>query len=67
MLVLEGEGVPRLDGMGRGNLIVQLEVEIPKKLSRRQRELLEEYADISQIPVSEKKGIFQKLKEKAGA
>ena len=41
---LRGKGMPRLQASGTGELIVTLEVSVPKKLSKRARELLEEYA-----------------------
>jgi len=34
--------VPELNGRGRGDLYVQLKVQTPTRLSKRQRELLEE-------------------------
>ena len=37
-----GKGVPELNGRGRGDLYVQLKVQTPTRLSKRQRELLEE-------------------------
>ena len=43
-LVVRGLGVPRLDGRGRGDLIAVVQVIVPKKLSSRARELLEELA-----------------------
>ena len=64
-IIIKGEGVPQLNSSAVGDLIVQFKVEIPQKLSKKQRELLEEYASISEISVSPKKeGLFQKLKEK---
>ena len=43
-LLLRGKGIPRLHGNGgRGNHIVHLKLEIPKKLSPRQEELLREF------------------------
>jgi len=44
---LRGKGVPDLNGYGRGDEIVRLVVETPKKLSAQQRKLLEEFARIS--------------------
>jgi molecular chaperone DnaJ len=44
---LRGLGVPDLNGYGRGDQVVRLAVETPRKLSARQRELLEEFAHIS--------------------
>jgi molecular chaperone DnaJ len=43
-LRLPGLGMPRLGGGGRGDLHVQLVVRTPRRLSRRQRELLAEAA-----------------------
>jgi molecular chaperone DnaJ len=42
VLTLKGHGIPRLDGRGRGNLIVVVQVSVPKELSERARELLTE-------------------------
>lgn len=39
-LVVRGEGVPRLDGRGRGDLVALVSVDVPQKLSTRARELL---------------------------
>lgn len=39
---LSGKGVPHFRGRGRGDLYIQLEVEVPQDLSSRQRELAEE-------------------------
>jgi molecular chaperone DnaJ len=44
---LKGKGVPDLNGYGRGDEIVRLIVETPRKLSAQQRKLLEEFARIS--------------------
>lgn len=64
-VVLDGKGVPRLDGRGRGDFVVHINVEIPKKLNKRQRELLEEFAEDAGIDFEPKKGLFDKLKSKA--
>ncbi len=42
---LEGKGMPNVHGRGRGDLLVQVVVEVPKRLSRRQEELLREFAE----------------------
>lgn len=39
---LRGLGVPHIRGGGRGDQIVQLKVEVPKKLNKKQKQLLEE-------------------------
>ena len=42
-LRVKGKGGPRASG-GRGDLLVKVEVAVPQKLSKRERELLEEFA-----------------------
>ena len=39
---IRNKGVPELNGRGRGDLFVQVKVQTPTRLTRRQRELLEE-------------------------
>lgn len=39
---IKGRGMPHLHGRGRGDLYVRILVEIPKKLSREERQVLEE-------------------------
>ncbi|GGA37647.1 molecular chaperone DnaJ [Pelagibacterium lentulum] len=61
---LKGKGMPVLRSQQVGDLYVQLDVETPQKLTRRQRELLEEFESISNSdtsPVSD--GFFGKLKK----
>ncbi len=41
---LRNRGVPVLNGRGKGDLYVEVKVHTPAKLSKRQRELLEEFA-----------------------
>lgn len=42
MIRLKGKGMPRLHSRGRGDLIVKIQVSVPKKLSREQEKLLKE-------------------------
>jgi len=49
---LKGKGLPDLHGRRRGDILVQVVVEVPRKLSRRQEELLREFA------TTEKKGVL---------
>ncbi len=44
---LRGKGVPHLRGAGRGDLHVVLNVVVPAKLSKRERELLKELGEVS--------------------
>jgi molecular chaperone DnaJ len=49
VLKVRGKGVPVLNGYGKGDLYVEVRVHTPTKLSKRQRELLEELAGLSQV------------------
>ena len=63
LLRLRGLGVPDLNGYGRGDQVVRLAVETPRKLSARQRELLQEFARISGEEVHPmSKSFFEKVK-----
>ena len=42
---LRGKGIPYLRGSGRGDQYVTVEVEIPKNLSAKQKELIKELED----------------------
>jgi len=42
MFTVKGHGIPRLDGRGRGSLVVIVQVDVPSVLTTRARELLEQ-------------------------
>jgi molecular chaperone DnaJ len=64
---VRGRGMPALNGGGYGDLVIQVEVETPVKLTKRQRELLEEFQTIElaeggrNTPKSQ--SFFDKLKD----
>ena len=61
---LKGLGVPKVNGNGRGDLLVHVEVKVPTKLSRDQRKLFEQLLET--LPVENEpddKGLFDKLKD----
>lgn len=60
-LTVAGAGVPHLKGIGRGDLHVQIEVAVPKKLNKEQRELLERFAQASGEEAGGSGGFFQKI------
>jgi molecular chaperone DnaJ len=63
--VLRGKGVPNVQGRGRGDLRVVVQVEIPTKLSSPESELLRRYAEERGEPVSPPdKGLLSRLKSK---
>ena len=62
---LKGKGVPRLRGAGRGDLHVVVNVVVPAKLSKRERELLRELDDIGEPAVLPASGtsVFDRLRD----
>ena len=61
---LKGKGAPDLRGYGHGDTLVRVLVETPRKLTKRQKELLKEFASLAGDAVSpESKGFFDKVKE----
>jgi molecular chaperone DnaJ len=61
---IRGKGMPDVRGRGHGDLLIKTLIEIPKKLTRRQEELLRELAEIDQKHVSpERKGFFDRVKD----
>jgi molecular chaperone DnaJ len=67
MFRLRGRGVSDLNGYGTGDELVRIVVETPKKLSARQRELLEEFAKLSGEDVHPmSKSFFDKVKSMLG-
>jgi len=62
----KGRGMTRAGGAGRGDLICHVAVTVPKKLSKRQRELLEEFAAESGESHAEHKSPVRKLKDWLG-
>ncbi|GAA4765337.1 molecular chaperone DnaJ [Stakelama sediminis] len=62
-----GGGMPVLQGRGRGDMVVHLEVEMPRKLTAKQRELLEAFRETEtgeECPQST--GFFAKIKQAMG-
>jgi molecular chaperone DnaJ len=61
---LRGKGVPHLNESGKGDLIVEIRVATPSKLSKSQRELLKQLADtmhVENLPTS--RSLFAKMKD----
>ncbi|HVJ06907.1 MAG TPA: molecular chaperone DnaJ [Acidisarcina sp.] len=61
---IRSKGIPYLNEHGRGDLIVQVMVQTPKKLNKVQRELVRQLADtlkVENTPTS--RGLFEKMKE----
>jgi molecular chaperone DnaJ len=61
---IRGKGVPHVNGHGRGDLFIHIDVKVPAKLNRAQRDLFEQLREA--LPVDNEpaeKGIFEKVKD----
>ena len=61
---LRGKGVPHLNSHGKGDLIVEIRVQTPSKLTKPQKELLRQLSEtmvVENTPASP--GLFEKVKE----
>ncbi|MFZ5987114.1 MAG: molecular chaperone DnaJ [Bacillota bacterium] len=64
---LKSKGIPFLRGSGRGDQYVKVNVEVPKKLSEKQKEVLREFAELIGDEVHEqRKSFFDKMKDALG-
>ncbi len=64
---LKGKGMPVLRSNAAGDLYIQVDVETPKNLTRKQRELLEEFEKLSAKETSpESTGFFARMKDLFG-
>ncbi len=58
---LRGKGIPKLGGYGKGDQFVTVFIDVPKKMTTRQKEILTEFAEISGDDIS--KGFMDKIKD----
>jgi molecular chaperone DnaJ len=57
-------GVPRLQGSGRGDLFVQVDIRVPSKLTREQRKLFEQLREtLPEENEPHEKGLLDKVKD----
>ena len=62
---LRGQGIQYLNGRGRGDQYVIVEVEIPKKVTRAQREALKAFEDsMKEDNYEKRKGFFKNLRDR---
>ena len=70
---MKGLGVTRINSKDRGDLLVHLQVEIPRNLTQQQRDALESFAqshdaaaeavDQQSQPIKAKRSFFDRIKE----
>ena len=65
---LRGRGVPSLRGFGKGDQLVRIKIEVPRRLNARQKKILREFAQASGLEVHEHedKGFFDRVKDSLG-
>jgi molecular chaperone DnaJ len=64
VLRIKGRGMPDIGGRSRGDELVEVVVETPRRLTSRQEELLREFAEIEHEEVSpRRKNFFAKLRD----
>lgn len=64
-LLMRGQGLPDVRGRGPGDVLVRLEVEVPKRLAPKEEALLREFAALRREGGGDAggKGVFQKIKK----
>ncbi len=62
-LRVRNHGLPRADGYGRGNMVVQIQVTVPAKITSEQAELLAKFDELETGKKDQKKTIFEKVKD----
>jgi molecular chaperone DnaJ len=63
VMVRRGQGIPRVGETGRGDHVLQFKIEIPKKLTARQEELMRELAsELGETVRPEKRSLFSRKK-----
>lgn len=60
---LKGKGMPSVNGFARGDQFVIIKVDVPKKLTEKQKQLLGEWAQISGIKLNLEKGFLGRVKD----
>jgi molecular chaperone DnaJ len=66
ILRLRGKGIPNVQGYGKGDLLVNINIWTPRKLSSKEKDILAKLRDSENFkpkPTSKDKGFFQQVKE----
>jgi molecular chaperone DnaJ len=69
ILRLRGKGLPIINGYGSGDLLVQVTVWIPKKLTKEEQKILEKLSaseNFQPAPTKEDKNFFERMRKMAG-
>ena len=66
VLRLKGKGLPALNSYGRGDLLVCVNVWVPKSVNREEREMLQKLQQSENLkpnPTKQERGFFDKMKD----
>ncbi|MCR4828120.1 MAG: molecular chaperone DnaJ [Bacteroidales bacterium] len=66
VLRLKGKGLPSVNGYGRGDLLVQVNVWVPKSVNKEEKAILEElskHPNFQPNPTKQERGFFDKMKD----
>ena len=65
VLRVRGKGVPHLNGGGRGDLLLHVSIDIPKKLTAEERTLIEQLAALrgESVKSGKGKGVFRRVRD----
>jgi molecular chaperone DnaJ len=64
LLRLRGLGMPDVHGYGKGDLLVRVVVDVPKRISAEQEELLRKLASLDRtLPQPHRRSLFEKIKD----
>ncbi|KKT75556.1 MAG: Chaperone protein DnaJ [Candidatus Peregrinibacteria bacterium GW2011_GWA2_44_7] len=59
---IKGHGIPHMKGQNKGDHYVKIRIDIPKKLSRKEKELYQQLVQESGLTLKGEGGLFSKLK-----
>ena len=63
MFRMKGKGIPNINGRGRGDQFVRVNVEVPKRMNERQKEALRTFeAAMEDKNYERRSGFFDKMK-----
>ncbi|MCQ2960266.1 MAG: molecular chaperone DnaJ [Bacteroidales bacterium] len=63
ILRLRGKGIPDVNGYGRGDLLVNVQVFVPKDVTKEERKLLEKLQESDSFRPKNKSGFFDRMKD----
>ena len=47
LLRIKGRGAPRLNGSGKGDVLARVRIQVPKRVNKKEKELLEEFQEVT--------------------